>query len=187
MNYEPLDFQEGSKNIPGLRPIGYFGFTSEADYIPELPSAPTDMSDAGVITENIVMKAGKTMYPMYGTFEKLQLAGESQGERDARTKRRTITWKYPDTDPLSIGFDIATNNRNMFFIVTDNNGRHRLVGNKFIPASISSNDDTGMGIADDKGYTYEIYDHGIGSAPIYNGDLPVDSGLLDLSSDNLGT
>jgi hypothetical protein len=178
MNFESLDWTPGTANIPGLRPIGYYGFTEEAETIPELPSNPASMSNAGVITSNIVMKAGKTMLPMYGTLTKLNLKGEAQGERDAMTKTRTITWKYPDTNAAAIGFDIATTNANMFFVVTDHNGRMRLVGNKSIPAVCKASDDSGTASSDDKGYTYEITDFGIGAAPIYQGDLPVDSSLM---------
>lgn len=178
MNYEALDFTTGSKNIPGLKPVGYYGFTKEATTIPELPDSPTDMSAAGVITTNIVMAAGKTMYPMYGTLEKLNLRGEAQGERDSKSKVRTLTWKYPDVNADAIGFDIATNNENMFFIVEDHQGRFRMLGNKSIPAQVSAADDTGTASSDDKGYTYEISDFGIGAAPIYEGDIPVDSALM---------
>lgn len=178
MNYEALEFDNGRKNIPGLKPIGYYGYTEEAQSIPEIPDSPANMSDAGVITGNIVMKSGKTMYPMYGTLTKLNLKGEAQGERDSMTKVRTLTWKYPDTNELAIGFDIASNNQNMFFVVTDHNGRNRLVGNKSIPAHVKSADDSGTAPSDEKGYTYEISDFGIGAAPIYEGDIPVDSALL---------
>lgn len=178
MNFEALEWADGQKNIPGLKPIGYYGFTEDAETIPELPTTPASMSNAGVITSNIVMKSGKTMYPMYGTLTKLNLKGEAQGERDAITKNRTLSWKYPDTNAASIGFDIATNNQNMFFVVTDQNSRMRLIGNKSIPATIKSSDDSGTAPSDDKGYTYEISDFGIGAAPIYSGDLPVDSSLM---------
>jgi hypothetical protein len=178
MNYEALDWQSGKKNIPGLKPVGYFGFTSEASSIPELPETPVAMSNAGVITANITMKSGKTMYPMYGTLTKLNLKGEPVGERDSMMKNRTLQWKYPDTDEAGIGFDIASNNANMFFVVEDQNGRARLIGNKSIPASVKSSDDTGSAPGDDKGYTFEISDFGIGAAPIYEGDIPVDSSLM---------
>lgn len=183
MNYEALDFTNGTKNIPGLKPVGYYGFTDEAASIPELPTSPASMSAAGVITTDITMKSGKTMYPMYGTLEKLSLTGEAVGERDSRVKNRTLTWKYPDTNEASIGFDIGTNNRNMFFVVTDMNGRKRLIGNKSIPASISSSDDSGSARDSEKGYTFEISDFGIGAAPIYQGTIPVDSSLM---SEDLG-
>lgn len=175
MNFEALDFNDGQVNIPGLRPVGYFGFTDEAKTIPEIPAAPASMSAAGVIVTDIVMNSGKTMYPMYGTLEKLNLKGEAQGERDSKTKKRSVQWKYPDTNAASIGFDIGTNNRNMFFVFVDHNARMRLIGNKSIPATVSASDDTGTGSSDEKGYTFEISDFGIGAAPIYQGELPVDS------------
>ncbi len=183
MNFEALEWNNGRKNIPGLRPIGYYGFTEEASAIPELPETPASMSVAGVIAGNITMKAGKTMYPMYGTLTKLNLKGEAQGERDSMTKVRTVTWKYPDTNAAAIGFDIGTNNQNLFFVVTDHNGRNRLLGNKSIPAQVKASDDSGTGPSDEKGYTFEISDFGIGAAPIYTGDIPVDSALM---SDDLG-
>lgn len=178
MNFDALDFTNGSKNIPGLKPVGYYGFTDEATTIPELPASPATMNVAGIITANIVMKTGKTMYPMYGTLEKLNLKGEAVGERDSRVKNRTLTWKYPDTNEESIGFDIGTNNRNMFFVVTDMNGRKRMMGNKSIPAEIKASDDSGTTRDSEKGYTFEISDFGIGAAPIYQGEIPVDSALI---------
>jgi hypothetical protein len=178
MNFEALEFENGRKNIPGLKPIGYYGFTDDAQSIPEIAASPASMSVAGVISTNVVMKAGKTMYPMYGTLKKLNLKGEAQGERDSMTKVRTVTWKYPDTNAEAIGFDIGTNNQNMFFIFTDHNDRKRMIGNKSIPAQIKAADDSGTGPSDEKGYTFEISDFGIGAAPIYTGDIPVDSSLI---------
>jgi hypothetical protein len=175
MNREALLWTDGKKNMPGLTPIGYFGFTSEAVTIPELPEAPASMSAAGIISSNIVMGEGKFMWPMYGTLTKLSLKGEAQGERDSMTKVRTISWKYPDTDPAAIGLDIMSNNANMFFIVQDQNKRNRLVGNKSIPAQLKASDNSGAGPSDEKGYTFEISDFGIGAAPIYEGTIPLNS------------
>lgn len=172
MNIAPLEWKAGTRNIPGLKPIGYFGFTDDAVTIPEIAPNPDNMKTAGVLTGNITMKPDKTMYPMYGTLTKLNLKGEPQGERDAVTKVRTVSWKYPDTNADAIGFDIASTNANMFFVFTDHNGRKRMIGNKSIPAQVKAVDDSGTGPSDEKGYTFEISDFGIGAAPIYTGTIP---------------
>lgn len=175
MDFEALEFQEGLNNMGGLRAIGYYGFIADAETIPELPAAPATLEDAAVITENIVMKAGKTMYAMYGTAETAGLDGETQGERDSRSTKRTLKWFYPTTSKKALGFALKSLNRNCFFIVREHDGKYRLIGSQAFPAEVSANDSTGTAVTDRKGITLTITDSGFGPCPIYEGDIPCDS------------
>ncbi len=175
MNFEALEFQEGQDNMGGLRAIGYYGFIKDAATLPELPAEPATLEDVAVITENIVMKPGKTMYAMYGTVETGGLNGEGQGERDSRSTKRTATWFYPTTSKKALGAARAFLNRNMFFLYQEHDGKLRLQGSRAFPAEVTANDSTGTAVTDRKGVTFTITDNGFGPCPIYEGVIPVDS------------
>jgi hypothetical protein len=177
MNFEALEFQEGQNNMGGLRTIGYYGFIADVDVssFPELPEAPLTIEDAAVIAQNIVMKPGKTMFAMYGTAETAGLNGESQGERDGRSTKRTATWFYPTTAKKTLGAALKFQNRNMFFLFQEHNGNYRLLGSPWFPAEVAANDTTGTAVTDRKGVTFTITDNGFGPCPIYEGVIPCDS------------
>ena len=175
MNFEALDFEEGMNNMGGLRTIGYYGFIAEVADFPELPASPATLSDAAVITTDIVMKPGKTMYSIYGTAETGGMDGETQGERDSRSTKRTLKWFFPTTSKKSLGFELKTLNRRTFWIVQEHDGKYRLMGSPSFPAEVSSNDSTGTAVTDRKGVTYTITDNGFGPCPIYEGVIPCDS------------
>jgi hypothetical protein len=177
MNFEALEFQEGLNNMGGLRTIGYYGFIADVEVssFPELPAAPANLEDAAVIASDIVMKAGKTMFGMYGTAETAGLNGESQGERDGRSTKRTATWFYPTTSKKTLGAALKFLNRNMFFLLQEHNGNYRLLGSPWFPAEVAANDTTGTAVTDRKGVTFTITDNGFGPCPIYEGAIPCDS------------
>jgi hypothetical protein len=177
MNFEALEFQEGQNNMGGLRTIGYYGFIADVEVssFPELPAAPADLEDAAVITDSIVMKAGKTMYAMYGTAETAGLNGEGQGERDGKSTKRTATWFYPTTSKKALGASLKFLNRNMFFLFQEHNSQYRLLGSPWFPAEVDTSDTTGTAVTDRKGITMKIMDNGFGPCPIYEGDIPCDS------------
>lgn len=177
MNFEALEFQEGQNNMGGLRTIGYYGFIADVASFPELPTNPATLEESIVILTNIVMKAGKTMYPMYGTAETAGLNGEGQGERDGRSTKRTATWFYPTTSKKALAASRAFLNRNMFFIYQEHDGKFRVQGTPAFPAEVSSSDSTGTLVTDRKGVTFTISDNGFGPCPIYEGIIPVDSAL----------
>ena len=176
MNFEAIEFQEGQGNLGGLRPVGYYGFISEATTIPNVPSDPATLAAASEISSNIVMDAGKYMYPMYGTLEALNLKCELQGERDGRSVKITLTWFIPGHHAENIGAARYFPKRRMFFIVRDHENRYRLVGNTNFPAEVAASDDTGTAVADRKGVTYEITTYSDGPAPIYSGEIPSQEG-----------
>lgn len=175
MDFEALEFQEGLNNMAGLRTIGYYGFTADVETFPEVPAEPATIEDACVIEDDIIMKAGKTMYAMYGTAETGGLNGEGQGERDGRSTKRTATWFYPTTSKKTLGAALKFLNRNMFFLWQEHNEQFRLQGSPWFPAEVNANDTTGTAVTDRKGVTFTITDNGFGPCPIYEGTIPCDS------------
>ena len=172
INYEAIEFPEGTGNLGGLRPVGYYGFISETASIPNLPDDPATLDAVSVISSNIVMESGKYMYPMYGTLEATGLRGEQQGDRDGRSNKITLTWFIPGHNKENLGAARHFPKRRMFFIVRDHEGRYRLVGSIHFPAEVAATDDTGQAVADRKGITYEISTYSDGPAPIYEGEIP---------------
>lgn len=177
MNFDALQFEEGTNNMGGLRPIGYYGFLADVQTFPEIAETPADLAANITISTNIVMKATKTMYAMYGTAETAGLKGETQGERDGKSTKRTATWFIPGNKKEALGAARAFLNRNMFFLYREQDGKYRLQGSPNFPAEASPSDDTGTAVTDRKGITFEIVDNGFGPCPVYEGDIPVDSAM----------
>lgn len=177
MNFEPLEFEEGTNNMGGLRPIGYYGFINEVSVFPDVEAVPTDLASNITITADIVMKATKTMYPMYGTAETGKLDGAAQGERDGKSTKRTASWFIPGNKKQALGAAKAFLNRRMFFLYEEQDGKFRLQGSPSFPAEVSPADSTGAAVTDRKGVTFEIVDNGFGPCPVYEGVIPVDSAM----------
>jgi hypothetical protein len=173
INYKEIEFPEGQANLGGLAPTGFYGFIADVITIPVVPENPATLDEVSVISENIVMKPGMQMYPMYGTLEKLRLAGEQQGERDGRSNKVTLNWFIPGHHPENLGAARHFPKRRMFFLVRDHEARLRLVGSQYFPAEVATTDDTGEAVADLKGVTYEIGTYSDGPAPIYTGKIPL--------------
>lgn len=177
MNFEALNFVEGTNNMGGIRPIGYYGFLADVATFPDVPAAPASLAENITIIDPIVMKPGKTMYAMYGTAETAGLKGEPQGERDGRSTKRTATWFIPGNNKEALGAAKAFLNRNMFFLYLEQNANWRLQGSPAFPAEVAPKDDTGTAVTDRKGVTFEITDNGFGPCPVFEGVIPVDSAM----------
>lgn len=179
MNFEALQFEEGTNNMGGLRPIGYYGFLADVDTSlwPEVAEDPADLAANITVVGDITMKATKTVYAMYGTAETAGLKGESQGDRDGRSTKRTASWFMPGNKKEALGAAKAFLNRNMFFLYREQDGKWRLQGSPDFPAEVAPSDDTGTAVTDRKGITLEITDNGFGPCPVYEGSIPVDSAM----------
>jgi hypothetical protein len=177
MNFEPLNFEEGTNNMGGIRPIGYYGFIADVLTWPEVSANPADLAANITISTPIVMKPGKTMYAMYGTAETAGLKGAPQGERDGRSTKRTATWFIPGNNKQALGAAKAFLNRNMFFIYVEQNNNKRLQGSPSFPAEVAPADDSGTAVTDRKGVTFEITDNGFGPCPVYEATIPCDSAM----------
>jgi hypothetical protein len=84
---------------------------------------------------------------------------------------RTAAWFYPTTPEEAPGVTVTIQNRNMFFIYQEYDGKKRLQGSLSFPAECAINDTTRTAVTDSKGIT--ITDNGFGGCPIYKGVVPV--------------
>lgn len=172
INFKELEYQEGTNNMGGLRPVGWYGFCEDANTIPEPDPAATTLEASVTISANITMKSGKFMYPMFGELETAGLKGETQGERGSYSHKRTATWFIPGSAPINLGVAKNFLNRRMFFVFKEMNGQMRLQGTADLPCDVKTSDDTGTKTADPKGITLEITDYGFGPVPVYTGTIP---------------
>lgn len=177
INRGALVYQEGVCGAGGLQPVGYFGFIEDVATMPVPPTADTatDFASYATISGDIVLKPGKTMYAMSGELETAGLKGENIGERGSMSKKISMTWFLPSTEPANLGAARYFQNRRMFFIVREQNEQWRLVGSRKFPATVKSDDDTGTKVEDKRGVTLTIETYGCGPAPVYTGIIPVDS------------
>jgi hypothetical protein len=169
-----IAFPEGQENFGGISKV-YYGFLADADETqwPEPADSPTSFALAITIALPIVMLATKKMNTIYVTPETSGLDGETQGERDAESTKRTAEFFFPQPNADSLGFARVIQNRRMFFIFEDMKGQLRLLGSPRFPAKCSANDTSGKASTDRPGITFKVEDIGSGPAPIYTAAIPL--------------
>ena len=119
------------------------------------------------------MLTGKQMNAIYVTPETSGLDGETQGERDAESTKRSAEFFFPQPNADSLGFAKVVQNRRMFFIFEDMKGQKRLIGSPRFPAKCSPADTTGKASTDRPGVTFTVEDIGNGPAPVYDSTVPL--------------
>lgn len=177
LNMSDISFAEGQENYGGVSKV-YYGFIADTveESFPSPKTAPTSLEEAITITTPIVMKTGKKMNTIYVTPETSGIDGETQGERDAESTKRTAEFFFPQPNADGLGFARVCQNRRMFFIFKDMRGQLRLIGSHIFPAKCSPKDSTGKASTDRPGVTFTVEDIGAGPAPIYNAEIPLTEG-----------
>lgn len=183
-NLKEIKKTPGIANMPGLGRIHYYTYLNDVLSIPKPLGfdLATSLEEMSVISSSIEMKPGKYMHPIYCTAETGGLKGESQGERDCKSVKRTATIHFPQLTAEVMGLSAAIINSDMLVLVKDRDGRFRMLGSEDYPAEIAPSDDTGTSSTDKKGIDFVISDVGAGPAPIYEGDIPLDESSTSSSS-----
>ena len=142
MNFQ--DIQKNLKdgeNMGGISQTVYFGLWADVETFPSKPDNPADIEAAGKLTNDIVMKAGKSMFSMYITDDTGELEIEPVGEKDGKSFVMHLRFFTPGLRDKILGFMNATKNENLVFIVPDNNGQKFLMGDALRPATFEGSDD----------------------------------------------
>lgn len=121
-------------NMGGLTPKLIYGYWNDVDVWPTVPAgtelAPIALDAAGVLTGDLVMKAGTSAYQMDFTDETGELKISDQGETGGESYLYDLSIVLAKARKQIFGFENATKGRKMFFIVQDNNGTYYLMGDK---------------------------------------------------------
>jgi len=172
------DLQKSSRNnMGGLRVILYFGKYDDVETWPtsaDQESATGAMDSLAVLTGDVVMKTGKRMFELYATLGEIELKNTLVGPIDGQCFKQELSIKHPGLAAKLIGFQAATNNENLFFILERHNGTKYMMGAEGMPV-MKTKDDGGSGKKIEDGafteMTFECY--GFTPAPIYAGTVPL--------------
>ncbi len=147
---EALSCQE-QDNMGGIVPKLIFGYWDDVDVWPDWPAPESgsslNLSDAGVITADLVMKLTKCAYVIEFSQDTGSFSIAPQGEQGAISFLYTLTFINKRIRKLILGFLNAAKNRKMFFIVQDNNGVWYLMGDARRAALLQPSDGAVTGTA----------------------------------------
>lgn len=122
-------------NVGGVVSTIIFGYWDDVATWPDLPapsstSTSMDLATAGAWDGDVTMKTGTRAYSIAVTDETAQLTLTDQGEKGAQNVLCELTFSRSKMSEVIFGFENACRGRRMFFIVTDRNGKHYLMGDK---------------------------------------------------------
>ena len=164
-------------NMGGLRVTLYFGLIDDVETWPTMAdqeSGTQSIDGLASLTGNVVMKAGKKMFSMYGTPQTIELKSTVVGEIDSQSHKHSLNVSMPGLGSKLIGFLGATNNENLFFIVQRHNGTMYMMGYEGMPATkVSDESGTGAKVEDGAKAVVSFEAYGPTPAPIYTGTVPL--------------
>lgn len=161
----------GAKNTAGNKVKIFFALYDDVDVLPKIADAPTSFEAIPVIAGDITFKTGKQFFELYVTVETGVLTCNLVGEDDGKSFENQYSGFHPGNSKSFTGFSAYMANQNGIFLIEDNEGQFRLLGNDCYPAKLSSIEaTTGAAISDRKGSTFTIMSKG-DIAPIYEGAI----------------
>ncbi len=178
MNIVDLDWIDGSDNTAG---IGQFVYYAKKIDILTLPKPVVDNSvedgefeNLVTITDNIIMKAGKSFKKIYCTLEKGGLSHDIQGETDGKSNMNRLKFFMPGSEAKVLGFLQWSKNSSLIFLVPEIDGQVRMLGHENYPAKLDTGPGgTGEKSADLKGTEFNFMSARKGPAPIFTGKVEV--------------
>jgi hypothetical protein len=172
-----VDFVNIDKNLPngenmgGLAQYCIFGLWADVQTWPTAATNPLTIEQYGEWTGDLVMKAGKRAFTFYSTDDAAELKFNPVGEKDGKSFQAELTIYNPGLKKKLLGFMAAAKNENLFFIVTDNEGQHYLLGDSRRAAHFESGEaGTGRATSDRKGVTM-TFTFKTNTPRVYTGDV----------------
>ena len=164
----------------GLIQTAIFGLWDDVAAWPTAPVSPATVEANAAWVGDVVMKAGKKAFTFYSTDDTAELQINPVGEKDGVSFVMKLNLFNPGLKRKLLGFLAAAKNENLFFIATDNEGQHYLLGDanraaKFVPGEGVG---TGKATSDRKGANVS-FEFKTNTPRIYAGDM---TGLLEVAS-----
>jgi hypothetical protein len=175
-----MDFTDINKNLPNGENMGglmqniYFGLYEDVSSWPTEPDSPADLEENGVLTGDLVMKAGKRMFAFYATDDTANMEINDVGEVDGMSQEVIINAFHPGLQKKILGFLNATKNENLVLVVEDCEGQRYLIGSEKIACKRIAGDGSGTGAAraDRKGANLK-FRWPTNNVYVYDGNLPI--------------
>jgi len=170
---EDLLRNDGEDNFGGVSSHLYYAYWSEIEVFPKSDLTKTTYKEVGTITNGFTFKAGGKWNKFYATPESAGIETNMVGEsRDGKSYENKFSFSIPKLDAALVGFMRKNANSRLVFMIMDNNGFWRIMGDWRMAAEISEvSGGIGKKVADFNNATFTIKSQ-FEPAPIYAGTLP---------------
>jgi len=145
LNAVDILYAQGKSNPGGIQNIVYYAFEED---ISKWPAAITniDTEHASTLEEIVTIPAvdafefypGKSFKKLYCTLETGELKYSLIGARDSKSFSNSMEISYPSNDDKILGFIAASANRQLVFLVPEQNGRVKVLGTPAFPAQLET-------------------------------------------------
>lgn len=168
-----LDWCMGRPELPGIKSKVYFVPKSNIKRWPMLEQLIGGRHHSAEYEGSFEFGYNSTFRYITVLGEKSQLTSEPQGEYPNQTQLNKLTIVYPGTNEEATMLAAYFNNSDCVFIVTDMNGRMRVVGSKDIPTKVTVSQDLGQGPTGTASTTINIEATDFVESPFYDGEVPI--------------
>lgn len=162
-------------NMGGLKPSVVAGYYDDVATFPDLPApvgdVAMDLETSGKWKGDVVMKPGTKAVQIDFTDDTGLLTIADQGEKGGISFNFELVMVFAKMRAKVMGFENATKNRKMFFIVTDGNGVSYLMGDKNRGAMREAGDGSTSGTASsDRNQSSLKFGYSCPRKLVYDGD-----------------
>lgn len=179
------DYVDIDKNLPGGENMGgitqevIFGKWEDVAQWPTAPVAPATVEANAAWTGDLVMKPGKRAFRLYVTDDAGEFKISPVGEVDGKSYNVELTIFNPGLKKKVLGFMNSAKNDKLFFIPTDAEGQHYLMGDAKRAAVMTGGEaGTGKETSSRKGASL-TFSYKTPTLRVYEGDT---EGLLEISA-----
>lgn len=168
-NLQNLTRPQQSNNTPGLKIIHRYALYNQITSLPA-PTVLTNFDDVVTVTGNIVFETGKQFFKIEGVLDKNSLDGQGSEQLDAAGVDNMVKIFIENT-PENLGFCQTLKNSNLVFLIEDQQGNQRLLGQDGLPARIMGYAIKGGSAQPDEKHI-EVTIKSVGAiAPFYTGTI----------------
>jgi hypothetical protein len=157
--------KDGCKTNGGVSKKFYYALAKDIATVPGPPVAPADLAGAVTTTDDFVMNALKTFNTIDSDNQANGLESVSEGEINNLSGKSTFTFMVSGENATLEGWIKNFSNADLIFVITDNDGTQRILGNLFLPANLLSwKYATGIKVGDSK--VIEVVVEAYGGTPV---------------------
>lgn len=175
MNFENLKWQEGSKNLPGIRRTLYYISKQDITTWPTLNEDAVTAAERVTYSGSFTLADAKNFKTLDVVMRKSQPTSEAQGELEASSVLNKLSLMHAGTEEDAVDFQRQGNRDDIVYIFEDKNGKFRVVGSEHFRTSTRVNLDLGSEPSSEKGTTIEVEATDV-CLPFYEGSIMTDEG-----------
>lgn len=174
-----LDWADGQKSIPGIRPIVYGIAKNKITTWPTFAAAPATASAKVTYVGSFVLEALATWKRINVITDKSPVEAESQGETRCKSFLNKATFVTALTEEKATAFAMDANNDDLVYLVQEKEGKYRVLGNEMFNTVTSVNLKIGDAPTGEKGITINVEVSDAMPAPFYIGAIVTDDGTIN--------